>query len=79
MRLHEKLRACSRAPSDSFVRWPGTVPAGMRVVDSKTSGTGVVWARYERAGGLELLHERAHHLVDGQHRLQALPVVVVDV
>ena len=31
----------------------GTVPAGMRVVASKVSGTGVVWARYERAGALE--------------------------
>src|SRR5918993_3034903 len=27
--------------------------------------------------GLELLYQVRHHLVDGQHRLQALPVTVV--
>src|SRR5919112_545337 len=29
-------------------------------------------------GRLELLHERAHHLIHRQHRLQALAVVIVD-
>jgi dihydrofolate reductase len=30
----------------------GTVPAGLRVVDTKTSTTGVIMARYEPAGEL---------------------------
>src|SRR3712207_4216393 len=29
------------------------------------------------ARGLELLHERSHHLAHGQHRLQAIPVMIV--
>jgi hypothetical protein len=28
----------------------GTIPAGLRLVDSKTSTTGVIIATYERAG-----------------------------
>jgi dihydrofolate reductase len=31
----------------------GTIPVGLKVVDSKTSGTGVVIARYERAGDVK--------------------------
>ncbi len=31
----------------------------------------------ELASGFELLDQRGHHLVDGQHRLQTLPVIVV--
>ena len=31
----------------------GTVPAGLKLVDSQTSGTGVVIARYERAGDVK--------------------------
>ena len=30
----------------------GTIPAGLRVVDSKTATTGVIMATYERAGGI---------------------------
>ena len=30
----------------------GTIPAGLQVVDVKTSGTGVIFTRYERAGGI---------------------------
>jgi dihydrofolate reductase len=30
----------------------GTIPAGLRLVDSKTSTTGVIIATYERAGGI---------------------------
>jgi dihydrofolate reductase len=31
----------------------GTIPAGLRLVDSKTSTTGVILATYERAGAIE--------------------------
>jgi len=31
----------------------GTAPTGMRVVDAKVFGTGVVWARYARAGAID--------------------------
>jgi hypothetical protein len=30
----------------------GVIPAGLRLVDTKTSTTGVVIATYERAGGI---------------------------
>ena len=32
----------------------GTVPAGLRLVDSKTSSTGVVIGKYQRAGAIDL-------------------------
>ncbi len=31
----------------------GTIPAGLKLVDSKTASTGVVIARYERAGDVK--------------------------
>jgi dihydrofolate reductase len=33
---------------------PGTIPAGLKAVDIRSSGTGVVMATYERAGDIDV-------------------------
>jgi dihydrofolate reductase len=51
----------------------GTMPAGLRLVDSKTSSTGVVIATYARAGGVDYgsfaFEEPNEAEIERRHRL----------